>query len=184
MAASQPLPDRQECTTIAQTSFTFSPITHGQEDLLAPVGTGFVSPPQSRSSETCRTTHWTWEGCCRGEQQQWMYHQSSVQAFLLGPSSAAKWCLSLTDLPSSISSPLLCNWWHNWSKGAATMQLGVSSGSLANARAELVTHSRLWELCHCQWTSLGFQRTDQSLLSITPLSSHQADLLHRKPNCL
>lgn len=68
MAVSQPLPDRHECSTIAETSFTFSPITHGEEDLLAQISIGFVSPSQSRRSlQTCRTTHWTREGCYRGE---------------------------------------------------------------------------------------------------------------------
>lgn len=42
MAAMQPLPDRQECTRIVQVSFAFDPITHRQEDLLAPIGSGFV----------------------------------------------------------------------------------------------------------------------------------------------
>lgn len=58
MAASQLLLGRQECTTVVQSSFTFSPKAPGQKDLLPPAGTMFViSPQRRRSAETCRTTH-------------------------------------------------------------------------------------------------------------------------------
>lgn len=134
MAASQLLLGRQECTTALQSSFTFSPKAHRQKDLLPQVGTVFViSPQRRRSSETCRTTHWTRERWCSSTSPPYKPF-SWVCLLLPSDGRALQTCLP----PFSTTLQL-----HNRSEGAGTAQLGVGSGTVA--QAELITHCRLWD---------------------------------------
>lgn len=146
--ASQPLPDRQECTTVAQTSFTFSPITSEQEDFLALLGTRFVSLHQA-------------EGLLKlvrqpTEQKRDIAGVSSNRRYSTPPphrhSPGSILCCQVVLKPCRLAflhfQPSALQL-HNQSKGAGITQQGTSSRALASASAELITCSRLWKLCHC-----------------------------------
>lgn len=102
MATSQTLPDRQKCTTIAQTFFTFSLTAYRQEDLLALPGALFVSPCRA---ETLRKVVGQ-----PTEQERETVGVGDSGSPPPGPLSvfAARWYSGLTDMPSSISSLPSC----------------------------------------------------------------------------